>query len=1197
MLHIQIIREVGRKRFPRPAQIGGFAYKIEAMLRINLFGAPAVYDESGKPLPIRRRLTRALLYYIAAQGRPITRDHLIDRFWPDEPLDKARALLRDGLGKARECLPDKELLQTTRDSVTLDFQRVSVDLLEIQTLLETIKASTRKLPENALLPAETYRQMLKVMQVWNGRNFLPGGDVEYSDELSDWMRETEEAMTRELVRISKRLAVHEAASGHPDQANRWLMLALNFDEFDADVHQAILENYLKNDSLKEARAYFESLENIYGEKADYPRGVRALETRIYATPTADLPTLPPDWNVRQSLQVPFIGQQEILEEMERAYRIGGGVLIYGEAGAGKTRLVQEFFRRQKGFPRLMLASCQPLESGMPFSPWISLLRNSISQEEWRKLDVNWADSLRLLLPELGQFRNKIPSPQTSPDVSRGALLEAVHKTLLMAANKGPVILFLDDVHWADESTLAIVAYLLREEFFSQGRGLLIMTARIEEQNPQLDRFLLTPYPQPVRRLEMRALLSDEIAELCEQVLSRPLPFSIIEQLAQDTGGNPFFLLEILSRLQETYPADELADAETLPLPASISELVKARLATLSPEARELLSIGAVMGSSFELAVIEKAVSFSPEQVIDALDALDVTRLVRSLPGDRPVYSFRHEKIRESLLNELSPGRKRLLNQKCALALEAYHGSEKNVVASKLALHYESAGDLLKAFEYWKIAAKNAYRLESFYECTEAYHRAERLLPRAVDLTDEQIYEMYTAWMTLAFDNDDAAELEQLSQSLGALGRERASDLLTGASFTALGEAHMARNQFERAYEASMQAFSHVARSGNKAEMARLMVRQGIALRMMGRIHDAQGWFLKVLQATRDETEPGLVLSRADANHQMSMTENLVGFPDRALEYTRRSLEDAENVGYLYGKIMAHSSMGFSYYLKGDLAKGQEACLQGLSLLGQVAAWRMVVYLDVYCAMNEIEMGLIGLAWKHAQHAIDLGRKYGHGKTMSLGYRVLGDIYARLLNFKKAQHAYDQGIGAAGEHFIYIESLHRRGYCLICQGDIHGMAQIAQSMESAEALGLGSILTMSGISELAALVELNDADRFEERAQWFLAESPPRIGSELPLCTVKRLRAKLLLRQGKPKEALQTLGNITAWYRQHQYRWLELECLEIETDALAQIGQDVAAQRNRIETILDELENGLEDAPILFEWQRFWEKFHQSEKEK
>ncbi len=1165
------------------------------MLRINLFGAPVVYDETGKPLVIRRRLTRALLYYIAAQGRPITRDHLVDQFWPDEPLDKARAYLRDGLGKIREALPDKELLQTTRENVSLDYKRITVDLLEIQSLLQTIHASTRKLPETSPLPAETYRQMLKVMQIWDGRSFLPGGDVEFSEELSTWMRETENQITRELLRITKRLAMHESASGHPDQANRWLMTALHFDEFDSDIHQSILENYLKNDSPKEARAYFESLENIYGSKQDYPRAVRALEPRIYSTPSSNIPTLPPEWNVRQSLQVPFIGQEEMLEQMERAYRVGGGILIYGEAGAGKTRLVQEFYRRQKGFPRLMLASCQPLESGMPFAPWISLLRNSISQTEWRNLDASWANSLSLLLPELSQIRNSAPIlTQKTPDVSRSALLEAIHKTLLLAANREPIILVLDDVHWADESTLAIVAYLLREEFFSQGRGLLVMTARIEEQNPQLDRFLLTSYPQPMRRLEMRALTSEEIAELCEQVLSHPLPFSIIGQLGQDTGGNPFFLLEILSRLQEIYPADKLTEAESLPLPASISELVKARLATLSSEARELLSMGAVMGSSFELAVLEKAVSLPPEQVIDSLESLEATRLVRSLPGDRPVYAFRHEKIRESLLSELSSGRKRFLNQKCALVLEEYHGQNKDIVASKLALHYEVAGDLLKAFEYWKVAAKNAYRLASFYECTEAYHRAERLLPRAVGLTDEQIYELYASWVNLAFDNDDAAELERLSQNLRTLGRERASELLTGASFTALAESHMVRNQFENAYEAAMQAFSYVAQSENKVEMARLMVRLGIYLTMLGRIHDAQGWFVKVLQITRDATDPNLVISRADANHQMSVLENLSGYPARALDYSRRTIEDADSVGYLYGKVIAHSSQALSYYMSGELDKGREACQKGLSLLGQMSAWRIMAYLDIYCAMNEMEMGLIGPAWKHAQHAIDLGRKYGHGEIMSMGYGILGDIHIYLSNFKKALQAYDQSSIVAAEHFIRCWSLFRRGYCLVRQGDENGMIPIAQSIEIAETLGLGGLLTLAGISELAALAELGDIENFESRAQWFLAEAPPRFGAELPICTVKRLRAKLLLRQGKPADALKMLGNVAAWYHDHHFRWLELECLELQAEATAHAGQDIDPIHRQINMILDEIENGLEDAPILFEWQAFWEKHHPPE---
>lgn len=415
----------------------------------------------------------------------------------------------------------------------------------------------------------------------------------------------------------------------------------------------------------------------------------------------------------------------------------------------------------------------------------------------------------------------------------------------------------------------------------------------------------------------------------------------------------------------------------------------------------------------------------------------------------------------------------------------------------------------------------------------------------------------------------------------------------GASLTALAEACLARNRFDAAYEAAMQAFSHVVRSGNRVEMARLMVRLGIYLIMMGRIHEAQGWFLKVLQATRDAAETNLVISRADANHHLSVIENLSGFSDRALDYAQRAIEDADSVGYLYGKILAHSSQALSYFMNGAFDMGREACQQGLSLPGHMSAWRMAAYLDIYCAMNELEMGLIGQAWKYAQHAIDLGRKYGHGEIMSLGYGILGDIHLNLSNFKKALQAYDQGSVASGEHFIRCGNLFRRGYCLVRQGDETGMVLIAQGMEIAENLGLGGLLTQAGATELAALAYLGDVDGFKSRVEWFLAKAPPRIGAELPLCTVKRLRTRLLLNQGKPADALKMLGNIAVWYHDHQFRWLELECLELQANALAQTGQDNAAIYRRIETILDELENGLEDAPILFEWQIFWEKHQQA----
>src|SRR5690242_19489188 len=136
------------------------------MLRIRLFGPPMVLDED-QPVTIKRRATRALLFYLAAQGKPVTRDHLTDSFWPDLPPDQARRMLRDNLGKIRTDLPDKDVLQTQPDVVSLDFSKVWVDLLELQSLAAEIKPALQKHPEDSPLPIGLYNQMVKAVKLWN----------------------------------------------------------------------------------------------------------------------------------------------------------------------------------------------------------------------------------------------------------------------------------------------------------------------------------------------------------------------------------------------------------------------------------------------------------------------------------------------------------------------------------------------------------------------------------------------------------------------------------------------------------------------------------------------------------------------------------------------------------------------------------------------------------------------------------------------------------------------------------------------------------------------------------------------------------------------------------------------------------------------------------------------------------------------
>jgi DNA-binding SARP family transcriptional activator/tetratricopeptide (TPR) repeat protein len=1155
------------------------------MLRIRLFGPPMVYDED-QPITIKRRGTRALLFYLAAQGKPVTRDHLTDNFWPDLPLEQARRTLRDNLGKIRTDLPDKSVLQTQPDVVSLDFNKVWVDLLELQSLLAKIIPALQKLPEDAHLSSGLYNQMTAAVQLWNGQPFIANGELSISEELTLWMERIQVPLHEMLRRTLRRLARHDEILGNVNKVLEWLWLIRVFDEYDDEINCKIIEAYLQNNMQAEAQEFYEAMRSLYEIElnTEMPEGILALESRLYSPPIqASLDSA--QWSIRPSVQVPFIGQAEVLNQLNLAYRTGGGILVFGEAGAGKTRLVQEFVRQRENALHLFIASCQPLETGMPFAPWISLLRSSVLPEQWQKLDPIWASPLTMLLPDLTKIRPDIPVYATEhTEVPRSVLLEAIHQLLLVIAENGPLVLVIDDVHWADESTLAIVSYMLNKSFFRAGRGLLIMAARVEEQNSLLDKFLLTTYPQPLRQAELRHLNRSETAEISSYVLEKETPELFIDRVQQETGGNPFFLLQLLQSLQEN--TTDLEQVQYLPITQSVHELIQRRLQVLSPEARELLSIGAVLGSYFELPVIEEAISLSEEELVSALEQLEKARLVRHLQQEGFSYGFVHEKIREGLLSELTPPRKRLLNQRAAKALEIQLAGNFAPYSARLAQHHENAGNLSEAFDYWVMAGQYAWRLASTYESIDAYKHAERLVPRTPGLSEAQLYQLYTNWNQVAFEIDDAVLLEDLNNSLYTLGQERRNDLLIGAALGGLSDAAMARNQFAEALEHVEQAHPYIERSQNIYELIQAQMRHGTYMYMLGQIRESQSWFQKVMDLTENSDDPHLINLRSVSHYHMGLTETMRGYTTRGIEHAQQSSRFIARVRSTYGEVEAYSVEGLAYYLSSACQLGLEACLKGLALADRMAGWRMYGYLASYAAMNEVELALIGDAWDHAQKAIEMGQRQGHGEIVCLGYRNIGNIYLELGDLKQAASAYQQSILAAGDHFVRLESAYRYGYTQFQQGDEAAFNSIQEAVDLAFKLDAGCIGMLAMPFLLAALLKKSDYQHFDERASWFCEQVLERFGSDKGNYLVAYLRAEDAFQRKEYETAHALVEPLIPWYAQACLPWREINCLRIQRVSAKQLDLKGADEEQRMSELLDQIENSIKEAPFGAEFQSY-----------
>lgn len=1164
------------------------------MLKIYLFGTPQIF-ENDQPVVIRRRLTRTLLFYLAAQGKPESRLALACLFWPDCPEDEARANLRDLLAKLRRDLPDPGIIQTTNETVSLNLHKAQVDYLEFNRLLAEISGPRLGLPGSERITASQYQNMKQMANLWAGQDFFAGYNMPNNATLEHWCTQNSSRVSSQMQAILDRLAEYEYHNGSPENIIHWLSLASRLDEYNDERQARIIETYLRAGMQSQARQYYESIKKFWQSETgdEPPETLTALEPQIYK-PHSSSPANPGNhWPIKASTQIPFIGHSEMLETLARAWRSGGAVLILGEAGAGKTRLVQETFQRLTPTPRLLLGTCQPLETNQPFVPWVTMLRNSVQPQTWQDLKSIWAQSLTLLLPELANLRKDVsPALSEKPEISQPVLIEAIHQVLNLLVREGPLFVFIDDTQWADEASLAVISHLLTHQFFSPGRGLLVMVSRSEERNSLLDTLLVTNSPRRIRQLQLSTLELAEIGEMTSYMLGHSVSDSFLERLDRDTGGNPLFLLEVLQSLLDAGLPDDLEHVERLPLPQSVHELIQRRLETIYPDAREVLSTAALLGSHFTLELIETSTHFIPEVVSRAIDELEKARLLQPIPAETPTYGFPHEKIRESLLIGISPARKRFFHQNIARALEQSLGEQVAPQAANLAYHYEQAGNLTKAFQFWVLAGKHAHRLASFHESLGAFERAERLIARTPGLTEQDLYSLYSIWNDALFQSDEPYSLKRVNAALLALGEERQSPLLIGTALSGMSDAYMAENNFEAALKSVQDGLEYVRQSGNNYEMVRTLDRIGVYHYMLNQLPGSQPFLHQSLEISRDSIDSLMVFQRCSTHYQLAITATLSGRPLQGLEYAHKTHKDAIRAYHPYGQVLAYSVMGLSHYLLGDFAEGRKACQLGMGF-EHIQAWRMLGYISSYYAMNAAEMGLLGEAWQFGQKAIEIGRRQGHGEVVGLGHKAIGDLYFRLGLDTQAIKSYQQGMTAAGEHFVALENMHRYGYLLFRQGQIAmGKEYLQRALNLSEQSGLWSIHFLASIYDLEILSSEREYQKLEQRTRWLREQSITHIGQDITAYTSTRLKMVRAFEDKDFETVLELSKVVLPWYQQKNIFWRELECLHMLLGAKKSLGQDVALESGRMTHLIKHVDDNMGEAPVKKAWEKQKEQIWQ-----
>lgn len=445
-------------------------------------------------------------------------------------------------------------------------------------------------------------------------------------------------------------------------------------------------------------------------------------------------------------QTPFVGREKELTALQSrlaAAERGEGdfIVLSGEAGVGKSRLVQELAAEARRRQFIVLSGHSiEMEGAPPYQPLIEQIEQAqrvVPTDLMREILGENAPEVSRLMPELRQKYADIPEPaELPPEQERRYLLHGVCQFIDRGAQGQPILMIFEDVHWADSSTCVLLRYLA--DRMRQSRVLIVATYREAELETT------RPFSKTLQDLNRERLIEDIhlgfldrelVATMLERKAGMPPPPSLTELVFSETEGNPFFIEELYRHLEESgkmftesgafAPDIMIADTE---VPRGVRLIIGERLEKISDDCRNALTIGAVIGRQFNFEVLLSASTrIDEDDLLDALDEAMEERLVVDNSRDREaIYGFAQEQVRQTLLSALSMPRRQRMHLRIADAIEAYAGDGNDKHVPEIAHHLYQAGaaaDEEKTITYLLRAAERAMSAIAYEDGLKLYDSA------------------------------------------------------------------------------------------------------------------------------------------------------------------------------------------------------------------------------------------------------------------------------------------------------------------------------------------------------------------------------------------------------------------------------------------------------------------------------------------
>jgi len=946
-------------------------------------------EQDGRLVQVDTRKAIALLAYLAVTSKQHGRDTLATLLWPDYSQSNARAALRRTLSALHRALGGP-LVEASREVLWLPKEAdLWVDVNDFYSNLQQTGAHGH--PTGQVCP-ECIPYLERAVKLYRG-HFMSGFTLRDSIEFDDWQFMQSESLRRELANALERLVLAYKAAKRFDEAissaQRWLSLDALHEPAHRQLMQLyslagkrsaalrqyqecvrILEKELGVQPLEETNRLYRDIKErrgIWGEERPESAGLSTIQLADTFKEATVTPVSVPAVAGQQPgharfSRLPLVGRSAEWGILQQAYGSvntdGFFLVVEGEAGMGKTRLAEEFISSARLYgAAAILARCYPGEANLAYAPFIDGLASAIDQpvrEDWyRDVPPHWLSEAARLLPNISRLPVELPPPP--PPESPGAqtrFFEGISRLILaLCSGPPPGILFLDDLHWADEATLDLLTYLVRR--LTSHPILILVAWRGEDlESGHRLRMLLAENQRRGRGelMVLSRLSQDAVKELvgtAAQGVSLPeADFSL--RLYQETEGLPFFVTEYLAMLPDVLTSDPIVrkEVEAWPIPHGVRGLLHSRLEQVGETGVQLLQAAAVIGRSFDFDILHVTSGRTDEETITTLEELIAHGLIRENLGGigggnqdalrSLIYDFGHEKLRSLVYSETSLARRRLLHVRTAEALLAHARGRHDLalLAGQIAFHYKQGGRAREAAEYYRMAGDNARGLYANSEALAHYQAA------------------------LSLGHPDSAGLNE--------------DI--GGMYTLLGNYSTAIASYET-------ALAQIAR--DDPSIARLAHKLGNIYHWLGEWEQAESYFQASADSMPEDGDPG---ARARLYADWSLTLHQRSQPDRACNMAYQALKLAEQAGDTPALAQAHNILGI-------LARNQDELPEAIRHLD-----RSLALAETMQDLSARIAALNNLSLAHAASQ-NLDQAIGYARQ-ALGYCIqLGDRHreAALLN--------------------------------------------------------------------------------------------------------------------------------------------------------------------------------------------------------